>query len=661
MLQQPAISEVLQQIQDAAKGIEVIRRDITAVKGSVGLGTTPLNVANFTGGKAATPSWAQVAAQAKGAIWPPPPPPIQQGTHTSKTSAPVTAYRDRVVTVRLKDHSVVQRYRNHPVAWTRQQVQTSIRENTTTNSIKVVAAYQLKSGDTQIFTSTTTEARQLKEHKGWLKGLGEQAELIMPTYGVIVHGISTNSINIKDQKATIQHMLADNYTVIPRAEITYVGWLTKEASLKRASSIVVEFADPEMANAIIYAGMAWDGHIHQCQLYDRACRVKQCFRCYHYGHIGTQCNASQTCGYCAELHESRHCKQKGLEGFVPRCTVCKGVHTAWSNACPARKKELGRVEQAKQIRSIYWHVPAKANTTRPRIDNTTNVSTVREAVQPRDPCPASTVPAQATIQESDESTGTVTAQIERQALLSPTMGHAPALTAAPGGAQGPHKEITAQTSEIPTVEEEWTTPATQQEPTQQQLDLPIDPRLRQTEEAFPLVQASQDNPPQQSTQPMNVPDGACEMQDAEAWLDNMFNDNDNGWIPDTAHAESSPLTSMATGSHTAAGRIFQGCKCPAHQHMYDDWPTRDVELTIAKCMTICVYCGVDYQRPTTLRLHLKSTKHAQNNISVVRGTQGRGSSATPSWTLKPRVGIANHARTTQREPATNGANAAPHR
>lgn len=396
VLQQPSMSAVLQQIQDAAKGIEVIRRDITVVKGSVGLGTTPLNIANFTGGKTATPSWAQVAAQAKGAMLPPPPPPIQQSPHAYKTSAPVTAYRDRVVTVRLKDQSFVQRYRSHPVAWTRQQVQASIRQNTPSNSVKVVAAYQLKSGDIQIFTSTTTEAKQLKEHKGWLKGLGEQAELIVPTYGVIVHGIPTNSINIKDQKATIQHMLADNYTVIPCAEISYLGWLTKEASLKRASSIVVEFTDPEMANAIIYAGMAWDGHIHQCQLYDRACRVKQCFRCYHYGHIGTQCNASQTCGYCAELHESRHCKQKGLEGFVPRCTVCKGAHTAWSNACPARKKELERVEQAKQIRSIYWHVPAKANTTRPRTDNTTSSSTVREAAQPRDPCPASPIPAQAT-------------------------------------------------------------------------------------------------------------------------------------------------------------------------------------------------------------------------------------------------------------------------
>lgn len=178
-----------------------------------------------------------------------------------------------MVTVKLKDQSIAQRYRTHSAAWTRQQVETSIRDNAATKVVKVVAAYQLKSGDIQIFTSTTAEATQLKENKGWLRGLGDCAELLVPAYGVIIHGISTKSINIKDQKATIQQILAENYTVIPNMEISYVGWLTKEATLKRASSIVVEFTDPEMANAIIYAGMVWDGHIHQCQLYDRACRV----------------------------------------------------------------------------------------------------------------------------------------------------------------------------------------------------------------------------------------------------------------------------------------------------------------------------------------------------------------------------------------------------
>lgn len=238
VLRQPAMGEILQQVQDAVKCTQNIQKDITVIKNSVGLGTTPINQANFSGGRrTATATWAQVAALAKGA--PALPPPAPQGLHTTKTQSTVTAYKDRVVTVKLKDQGIAQRYRAHSAAWTRQQVETSIRGNAATKQVKVVAAHQLKSGDIQIFTSTTAEAAQLKQNKGWIKGLGERAELVLPTYGVIAHGIPTNSINIKDRDATIQQVLADNYTVVPDAEISYVGWLTKEATLKHASSIVV--------------------------------------------------------------------------------------------------------------------------------------------------------------------------------------------------------------------------------------------------------------------------------------------------------------------------------------------------------------------------------------------------------------------------------------
>ncbi|KAF2186072.1 hypothetical protein K469DRAFT_437679, partial [Zopfia rhizophila CBS 207.26] len=155
VLQQPAMSEILHQIQDAAKCTQSIQRDITVIKSSVGLSTTPLNAANFSGGSATTASWAQIAAQAKGPL---PPPPAPQGTRTTKTQHPVTAYKDRVVTVKLKDHGIAQRYRTHSATWTRHQVETLIHNNPATKTVKIVAAHQLKSGDIQIFTSRTAEA-----------------------------------------------------------------------------------------------------------------------------------------------------------------------------------------------------------------------------------------------------------------------------------------------------------------------------------------------------------------------------------------------------------------------------------------------------------------------------------------------------------------------
>jgi hypothetical protein len=103
VLRQPAIDDILQHVQDAAKCTQNIQKDITIIKNSVGLSTTPINAANFSG-RAATATWAQIAAQAKGA--PAPPPPVPQGQPATKAHSTVTAYKDRVVIVKLKDYGI---------------------------------------------------------------------------------------------------------------------------------------------------------------------------------------------------------------------------------------------------------------------------------------------------------------------------------------------------------------------------------------------------------------------------------------------------------------------------------------------------------------------------------------------------------------------------
>ncbi|KAK7178611.1 hypothetical protein PSPO01_15332 [Paraphaeosphaeria sporulosa] len=85
-----------------------------------------------------------------------PPPPAPQGTPPHGTNNTVTAYSDRVFTVKIKDHGIAQRYRAQPHAWVKRQVETAIHNNAATRSVKIVAAHQLKSGDIQIFTSNNS-------------------------------------------------------------------------------------------------------------------------------------------------------------------------------------------------------------------------------------------------------------------------------------------------------------------------------------------------------------------------------------------------------------------------------------------------------------------------------------------------------------------------
>lgn len=149
--------------------------------------------------------------------------------------------------------------------------------------------------------------------------------MIKQTYGLIAHGVLVRSLDLSKQKNTIEHIKAANSRLLSEAEITYVGWLIKDLKHKTHSSLVIEFTNPELCDAVITSGFHWQSTTHCCALYDRSCRMKQCFWCYKYGYIGTQCRINQTCGYCSGAHESKECPSKDS---TRKCAACKGPHTA---------------------------------------------------------------------------------------------------------------------------------------------------------------------------------------------------------------------------------------------------------------------------------------------------------------------------------------------
>ena len=233
----------------------------------------------------------------------------------------------------------------------------------------------------------------------------------------------------------------------------------------------------------------------------------------------------------------------------------------------------------------------------------------------------------------------------------------------PIGAQTPSEAMSTRAS-VALSEEDWATPAMQQEKTQQ-LNPPIDPQILTTQVPFSFTQTLEDSQPNSSLYPLNGIDGAFATQDADTWLDNMINNNDNEWMRNTTEVAPSPPTSMATDSRIARGDIWRGCTCQSHQAIYNDWPSKNAELTIAQCMRTCMYCGSDFQGAAELRKHIKRIKYARRNLTVCQETRGKYSSTTPSWTpipiqrsdSEPLIRPSN-ARTTRSQSVTNSAIAA---
>ncbi|EMD58204.1 hypothetical protein COCSADRAFT_351393 [Bipolaris sorokiniana ND90Pr] len=143
-------------------------------------------------------------------------------------------------------------------------------------------------------------------------------------------------------------ILQDNRPFIPQAEIRHIGWLTRDASAKPASTITIEFTRPEDANKIIDEGLIWQG----------------------------ECKATTAYGYCAQEHDTRECPSRSNRETPRKCATCRGDHETWNRQCPTRKDETLKAKIAYEMRPRYHPVteprtPKTLATTRIPLTQTT--------------------------------------------------------------------------------------------------------------------------------------------------------------------------------------------------------------------------------------------------------------------------------------------------
>ncbi len=282
---------------------------------------------------------------------------------TITTQTPSIIQAQREIIVKITDPVTIENLRAKNPRTLQSHIDRAIEQskNTHIEKIRVASANQLKSGDLSIKTINITEAEILRQFANdWAPRIGNGASIRTLTYGVIAHGIRTSSMDMEKFDQIKTEILQDNKPFIPTADIKYIGWLSRSAPTKSASSIIIEFTRPEDANKIIDEGLIWQGEAFQCERYDRKCRLKQCYKCQKYGHIGTQCRAPNACGYCAEQHSSRDCPTKADKEVTRKCAMCKGPHEAWNKGCPVRQTEMGKVKSAYDSRQPYHYVPPRA-------------------------------------------------------------------------------------------------------------------------------------------------------------------------------------------------------------------------------------------------------------------------------------------------------------
>jgi hypothetical protein len=335
--------------EDLQAGITAGREAKTAAIESIDVGKAVLSIARDIKNKgpqqSAPASYAAVAAQGA----------MSASIHSPQNARP-PAQTQREIIVNIRNPETIQHIRDLDPRNLKAHVEKAIAQSGTI-SIKVMSVNQLQSGDLSVKTTTPNEMQILRQTaEDWIPRIGNGTSIRSQTYGVLIHSVYTKDIDMNRLEDTIASILAENKPFIPTAEIKYAGWLNRNAPTKAASTLLLEFTKPEDANKIIDEGLVWQGIFHDTERYERQCRLKQCFKCQKYGHIGTQCKAPPACGYCAQNHNSRDCPSRTNQDTPKKCVCCRGTHEAWSSHCPIRKDQLARTKSAYENRPRYHAV-----------------------------------------------------------------------------------------------------------------------------------------------------------------------------------------------------------------------------------------------------------------------------------------------------------------
>ena len=187
----------------------------------------------------------------------------------------------------------------------------------------IMSLRKLSSDDISLHAVSPDARANLEKTQTWAKGIASSARVARRTFAVLAHGVRT-TIDMSNQEKAIGRLIKDNARLHEDLEVLRIVWPKKVADSGKAhSSLIVEVATEAMTNRLMNVGMLDSYQECACELFEKNCRITQCFRCHEFGHMAKVCRKDQRCGKCAGKHHIEEC-------VVPpnrrRCANCNGNH-----------------------------------------------------------------------------------------------------------------------------------------------------------------------------------------------------------------------------------------------------------------------------------------------------------------------------------------------
>ncbi len=95
-----------------------------------------------------------------------------------------------------------------------------------------------------------------------------------------------------------------------------------------------------------------------CKLFEKNCRITQCYKCFNFDHMTRFCKNKECCFKCTDKHHIERCV---VSMNRKRCANCNDSHELWRCSCLKWKLQIKQSEEIFWNRSIKYSEVLKNN------------------------------------------------------------------------------------------------------------------------------------------------------------------------------------------------------------------------------------------------------------------------------------------------------------
>ncbi len=210
----------------------------------------------------------------------------------------------------------------------------------------IVSLRKLESKDIALHVMSLKAWAALEKSQTWVKRIASSAYVVCRNFAILAHDVHI-TLNTSNQKMIIKRLIKNNAKLHENLKMLKIAWLKKIVkSEKIYSLLIVEIAIKTMMNWLLNVDMLNSYQECSCKLFEKNCRITQCYRCFDFDHIARFCKNEECCFKCTDKHHIEECVVSMNRRW---CVNCNNSHELWRHSCFKWKLQI------KQSEEIFWN------------------------------------------------------------------------------------------------------------------------------------------------------------------------------------------------------------------------------------------------------------------------------------------------------------------